>query len=111
MHAPAIALALRERGIDAAAVTELAELRGRSDEELLAWAAGEGRAIVTENVRDFAVLVARWGQRRQDHAGVIFTNPARFHRGSRAYPADVTTALASLAETGWPAGPSEVWWL
>lgn len=111
MHSPAVAGTLREREIDAVAITELLEMRGLQDEDVLAWATSQGRAVVTENVADFTVIVGRWAQQRREHAGLILTNPRGFHRGSIAYPGDVADALALLAEAGWPTGPSEVRWL
>lgn len=111
MHAASAAVALRDRGVDAVAVTEVEGLRGTADADLMVWAAGEGRAIVTENVRDFAPLAQQWAQARRDHAGLILTNPRRFARATRAYPGILIDALAALAETGWPDGPSATTWL
>lgn len=56
MWSPAVAEALRQRGHDAEAVAARPDLRGASDETLFAVGLAEGRAIVTENVKDFCVL-------------------------------------------------------
>src|SRR3990170_1906685 len=56
MHAPSIADALTEDSWDVVAVAAEAELRGMSDENLLARSAATGRALVTENVVDFVPL-------------------------------------------------------
>ena len=111
MHAAAIAARLRGDGIDAIAVTEDRALRGTSDEHLFRWATDHDRAVVTENVRDFARIAGRWAGESRAHAGIVFTNPTRFHRGSGAYPDDVASALAALARTGWQPFPGEVRWL
>ena len=64
MHAPAVADALTADGWDVVAVAANPSLRGTSDEELLAYATAEGRALVTENIVDFAVIAARWAAER-----------------------------------------------
>jgi hypothetical protein len=111
MHTAAIAVVLRERGIDAIAVTEVAGLRGTADAELFTWAAAPGRSIVTENVRDFIPLAQRMAGDGHDHAGLILTNPRRFPRSTVAYPGGLIEALTGLASSGWPDGPSQTWWL
>ena len=58
MLPPSVAAELRGRGRDVAAVAERAELRSISDEEALAVARREGRAIVTANIKDFRRLAA-----------------------------------------------------
>lgn len=111
MHAAAGAAALRDRRIDVVAVTERTDLRGAADADLLVWAAGEGRALVTENVRDFAPLAQEWAVTGRDHAGIVFTNPRRFARATKAYPGTLVEALTDLAETDWPEAPSATIWL
>lgn len=111
MHAASAAVALRERNLDVVAVIEIDGLRGTADPDLLVWAASEGRAIVTENVRDFAPLAQQWAQARRDHAGLIFTNPRRFARSTQASPGNLIEALGALAEAGWPDAPSATTWL
>lgn len=111
MHAAAAAAQLRGRGVDAIAVTERPELRGQSDLAILGWATAGGRAVVTENVRDFVPLTKRWALDGADHAGLILTNPRRFVRSLRAYPADLVDALDALHRSGWPPGSSSVHWL
>ncbi len=56
MHAPAVAAELRLLGHDVVAVKERSELVGLPDAELFITAISDGRAIVTENVKDFAAL-------------------------------------------------------
>jgi predicted nuclease of predicted toxin-antitoxin system len=53
MLSQAIARALRERGHDVEAVKEHPDSEALSDPELVSPGAGERRAIVTNNLRDF----------------------------------------------------------
>lgn len=96
-HDPAVARALRERGHDVAAVAERDDLRGRADADVFAAAGAEGRAVVTENVRDYAGLVKHAGDLDETHAGVVFTSPSRYPRVPDAR-ARLTEALARLLE-------------
>jgi NAD(P)-dependent dehydrogenase (short-subunit alcohol dehydrogenase family) len=111
MHSPAIAAALALDGFDVVAVAARVELKGTPDDELLAKAAEEGRAIVTENVGDFSRLASMWAAEGREHGGVIFTNPRRYDRAATACPGDVIAALRSLLATPLRWGPSMVWWL
>jgi Domain of unknown function (DUF5615) len=75
MYPPALAARLRERGMDAIAVKEFAELAGLDDEAILALAKLDNRVLVSENVADFALI-----GRTVDHVGIVFcpeTVPAR----------------------------------
>ena len=60
MHAPGVAVQLAGEDFDVVAVATQPSLRGMADEELLAYAATERRALVTENVADFMPLATRW---------------------------------------------------
>ena len=111
MHAPAIADALTADGWDVLAVAASVSLRSTSDEELLAHATAEGRAMVTENIVDFAVIATRGGAQPRPHAGLIFTSPRRFHRSTIAYPGNLVVALRALLEDPPPIGASGSWWL
>ena len=109
MHAPSIPAALEP--FDVTSVSGDASLRGLSDVDLLAHAATEGRALVTENVADFMLLIAEWAGDGREHAGVLFTHPRRFHRASTAYPANLIVALRAFLEEPPTWGPSLTWWL
>jgi hypothetical protein len=111
MHAPAVADALTADGWDVVAVAADPSLRGTSDEELLAHATAEGRALVTENIVDFAVIAARWAAQPRSHAGLIITNPKRFNRATIAYPGNLVVALRALLEDPPGIGASGSWWL
>ena len=56
-----LAIDLRERGFDVL-LTEEAGMDTAADEELLAFAAKENRAILTFNIRDFAPLHEQWSR-------------------------------------------------
>jgi hypothetical protein len=85
MYPARLARALRERGADAEGVDERSPLRGLSDEELLVVAAGEGRALVSENVADFMRLYGEWGSADRRHAGIVVALSSRFSRTPAGY--------------------------
>lgn len=74
---PQIAARLREDGHDVQAVAERTDAVGSTDREILELAAREGRAVVTNNVRDFRPLAAQWLAQGRIHAGLILVPPAR----------------------------------
>ena len=114
MHAPRVAARLRERGHDAVAVKERAELIGMSDEDLLRAATVDERAVVTENVKDFAPLHQYISTAGQRHSGLIFTHPRRFPRSAPVHVRVLADALgAFLVEHGPMLDDvgSFVWWL
>src|SRR5437588_1678869 len=65
-----LAIDLRGRGFDVL-TTEEAGKDIASDEEQLAFAMAEQRAIVTFNIRDFAPLHDQWQAAGRAHAGII----------------------------------------
>jgi predicted nuclease of predicted toxin-antitoxin system len=69
---PGLAVALREHGFDAVHTYEV-ERGGMSDADQLAYAAQEGRAILTHNARDFVPLAVECFFSGRLHAGVILS--------------------------------------
>jgi Domain of unknown function (DUF5615) len=67
----AVAEQLRRRGHDVVAVTEI-ELHGSDDETVLARAIDDGRALVTNNIRDFRLIHARHLTQDVAHHGIVF---------------------------------------
>lgn len=62
---------LREEGVDLVHVAEVGLSEG-DDPEILAWAARQGRIVVTRNYRDFAPLVQAYADAGRDQPGVLF---------------------------------------
>lgn len=114
MHAPGVAALLRDLGHEAVAVKERADLIGLPDEDLLRAATAEGRAVVTENVNDFAVLHRHITAEGRRHMGLVFTHPRRFPRAGRNHVRVLAEALdLFLGKHGSTLGDAEsfVWWL
>mgnify|MGYP000122184939 CR=1 FL=1 len=65
-----LAEALRRRGYDVETTVE-AGLLGASDEEQLAYAVGQQRALVTHNIKDFPGKHVRWIEAGGAHWGII----------------------------------------
>lgn len=110
-HSHLAAERLRVEGRDVTAAADDAVLASLPDEELLRAASRSGRAVVTENARDFDRIVRGWVATGEHHAGVVFTSPRRYHRGSNSYPANLISALATLRDEP-PSGDLDwVYWL
>lgn len=75
-----LAIDLRERGFDLL-TTEEAGKDTAPDDEQLAFAAQENRAILTFNIRDFAPLHGAWSAAGKPHTGIIVSQQL----GSRHY--------------------------
>lgn len=97
MYPPSIAEGLRARGHDAIAVVERSELRALSDADVFATAQREGRAVVTENVRDYAPLANENDVRGWPHHGLVLVHPATYPRGQARTIGAMVTALDGLA--------------
>ena len=106
-HSRIAAERLRSQGHDVLAAADDVRLAVMTDEDLLRFAAGEQRVLVTENVKDFDRIARTWSTTGEHHAGVVFTSPRRFHRGRVSYPEDLIVALTRLLaeptreEHGW----------
>ena len=68
---PQIAVPLRQAGHDVDAVADREDLAGRSDRIILEVACSEGRAVVTNNIKDFRPLAAERLAQGRVHAGLI----------------------------------------
>ncbi len=96
MYWPLVAEQLRdEHRVDAVSVHELAEVRGRPDEEVFELAQLQGRTVVTENVADFRPLFnAQLAEGR--HHGVIYTTDSTYPRAKKRTIGALVRALAAL---------------
>lgn len=65
-----LAQALRSRGLDAMAAHEVG-MAEASDDEQMAYAATEGRAILTCNAQDFTPIFSDYWLNQRNHSGVI----------------------------------------
>jgi hypothetical protein len=89
-------------------------LRGVSDAELLATAAGEGRAVVTENARHFVLLHQEAVARGRTHHGLVLLTHRSFprHRPDAFVRALVAALDVLLSAEGRDAEPDgRVVWL
>jgi predicted nuclease of predicted toxin-antitoxin system len=71
---PLLAPVLRERGIDCLSTRDTQNL-GHSDVQQLTFATGQGRVILTFNVKDFLRLAA---DSSRHHSGIIISNHLPF---------------------------------
>jgi hypothetical protein len=90
-----IAQQLRTKGYDVISVVADQALVGLPDDQILAYATTEGRALVTANVKDFIPLDTRYRAADQSHAGLILVSTKTFPQ-NRGFPSAVTNALAVL---------------
>jgi hypothetical protein len=85
---------LRERGYDVAAIADRTQLIGSSDRVLLDLAASEGRAVITNNIKDFRPLAAERLARGQGHCGLILLPSS--HARTNAAVARLTNAIEGV---------------
>ncbi len=97
MYPTALAMALREKGIDAVTVVERG-LAGRPDIDVFTVAVDEGYAILTENVSDFARISGEHVVGGGHHRGVLIALSSRFSRRPAGYGAIVAAVAAVDAD-------------
>ena len=95
MFSDDIARQLRTKGYDVVSVVADPALGGLPDDQILAYATAEGRALVTANIKDFVPLDTRYRAAGQSHASLILASTKTFPQ-NRGFPSAVTTALATL---------------
>ena len=105
MYPPRLAELLCQLGHDVVAVVAEPEFVGAYDHTVLDAAAAQGRCVVTENVRDFAVLVGHMA-----HAGVLYVHGRRWSRGPAGIQ-HLATALDKAISDGHLPEPDRVDWL
>ena len=106
MYPAVIASELRVRGHDVVSVHE-APGSGTSDEQVFDYARFDGRAVVTENVRDYRPLAEVLLAGGESHTGLVFTTDKRWPRTD---PGAIITALDSLlSSTSEQPVDAEIW--
>ena len=73
---------LRSRGIDVVTAADAGMIR-RKDEEHLALATAQGRALYSFNVADYHEIHTEWASAGRIHAGIILAQQSIIRSGSR----------------------------
>lgn len=87
---PQVAELLRKAGYDVEAVLDRDDLVGRSDRVVFEVACSEGRAVITNNIKDFRPLAAEFLAQGRIHAGLILLPSS----GTRSRDAIAAIAIA-----------------
>ena len=95
MFSDDIAQQLRAEGYDVTSVVADSALIGLPDDQVIAYATTEGRALVTANIKDFVPLDGRYRAADQSHAGLILVSTKTFPQ-NRGFPSAITASLATL---------------
>ena len=85
-------------------------MRAMSDEEVFAWAASQGRWLLTENVKDFRPILLRALQADTSTTGILYTSNRAFPR-SRKNPGPLIQAIHAWLLKGPPEAPLTEDWL
>lgn len=96
MYSTGLAEALKDVGIDAVTVAGLG-LGGRSDADVFAAAIEQTRAVLTENVSDFASISAGHLTDGKHHTGVLIALSSRFSRRPSGR-ASLVSAIQAVAD-------------
>jgi hypothetical protein len=107
MFSDTIAQQLCTKGHDVISVVAQPALVGLPDDQILAYATTEGRALVTANIKDFMPLDGRYQAAGQAHPGLILVSTKTFPQ-SRGFTAAITAALETLLSEGDKILPGQV---
>ena len=110
MFSDAIAQQLRAKGYDVASVVAHPALVGLPDDQILAHATAEGRALVTANIKDFMPLDSRYRAAGQAHPGLILVSTKTFPQ-DRGFTTAITAALEALLSGADKVQPGQVLFL
>ncbi|WP_343710549.1 DUF5615 family PIN-like protein [Mycobacterium sp.] len=91
MHPAALATGLNAAGIETITVTDLG-LAACADSHVFARAAVDGYVVLTENVKDFTRLAAKWNTRGNHHHGLLIALSSRLSRR----PAGIKPLIAAI---------------
>lgn len=101
-----VAEGLRRLGIDAISVHELGRANLRvPDQDHLAYAAGEGRVLVTYNRADFQALDNSWREQARTHAGIVWCSEVSIPRHAIGRLVRALQAMAG-EHASWPGSVS-----
>jgi predicted nuclease of predicted toxin-antitoxin system len=95
MFSDTIAQQLRTNGHDVISVVAHPALVSLPDDQIFAYAAAEGRVLVTANIKDFMPLDSRYRAAGQSHPGLILVSTRTFPQ-NRGFTTAITTALEAL---------------
>lgn len=95
MYPSSITRELQARGHDVVSVHD-APGRGTADEDVLDYARGQERAVVTENVRDYRPLAEALLAPGRSHGGLVLTTEKRSPRNN---PGALIAALDQLLKS------------
>jgi hypothetical protein len=101
---------LRANGHDVISVVADPALVGLPDDQVLAYASTQGRALVTANIKDFVPLDGRYRAAGQPHAGLILVSTKTFPQ-NRGFPSAMTTSLVTLLSDTAKIQPGQVLFL
>jgi uncharacterized protein YbjT (DUF2867 family) len=107
MYPRLIAKELQARGHDVISVHD-APGSGAADEDILEYARAQGRAVVTENVRDYRPLADAFVAAGTGHSGIVFTTPKRWPRDK---PGALISALDQLLKSSPEQPVNREFWL
>lgn len=110
MFSDSIAQQLRATAHDVTSVVADPSLVALPDEQVLAHATAQGRALVTANIKDFVPLDGRYRAAGHSHAGLILVSTKTFPQ-NRGFTAAITTALAALLSSPTKVQPGQVLFL
>src|ERR1700683_5120880 len=110
MFSDDIAQQLRAKGYDVISVVADPALVGLPDDQVLAYATSEGRALVTANIKDFVPLDGRYRAAGQSHPGLILVSTKTFPQ-NRGFPSAITASLATLLSDTAKIQPGQVLFL
>jgi hypothetical protein len=110
MISDSVAQQLRAKSHDVNSIVADPALTALPDDQVLAYATAEGRALVTANIKDFVPLDSSYRAAGQSHAGLILVSSKTFPM-NRSFTRAVTSALAAFLKTSAKVQPGEVLFL
>ena len=110
MFSDTIAQQLRVKGHDVIAVVTRPALVALPDDQILAYAGNEGRALVTANIKDLMPLDSQYRAAGQAHPGLILVSTKTFPQ-NRGFTSAVTSALERLLSDTSKIRPGQVLFL